>query len=111
MTLYVLATGTLTADPGQRTSKNGNDFATGNLRVATEGEPIFVSVVAFGDRAQELLGHHRGSTVAVSGRAKLTSWPGQDGTARQGMSIVVEQIASAEKARRADADRRREARQ
>lgn len=110
MSLHLLAVGTLTSDPTRRTSQAGKDFATGNMRVATEGEPVLVSVIAFGDRAQDLLAHHRGSTVAVSGRAKLSSWAAPDGAVKHGISIVVEQIASAASARRAD-DKRRGARQ
>ena len=111
MSLHVLATGSLTADPQRRTSKSGNDFATGNIRVATgEGETVFVSLFAFNAQADDLLKHRQGSAIAVPGRAALKSWAGKDGTAKTGLSVVVEQIASASNARRADADRRREAR-
>ena len=47
MSLYMLATGSLTADPIRRTGAKG-DFATGTLRVATEDDAILVSVIAFG---------------------------------------------------------------
>jgi single-stranded DNA-binding protein len=109
MSLHVLATGTLTADPQSRTSKSGNDFAIGNIRVATgEGEPVFVSLIAFADKAPNLLGHRQGSTIAVAGRATFKSWTGKDGAEKHGLSVVVEQIVSAAAARRAEASRRRE---
>jgi single-stranded DNA-binding protein len=110
MSLHLLATGPLTADPQRRTSQAGKTFSTANLRVSTEDGVTFVSIVAFGDTAEALLAHHQGGTIAVSGRAKLTTWTGRDGTEKNGLSVVVEQIASASAARRADANRRREAR-
>jgi len=106
MTLHVLAVGTLTADPMQRTSQSGNAFATGNIRVITEAEPVFVSLIGFGEQAQELPAHRQGSTIAISGRAKLSTWTGRDGAEKHGFSLVVEQVASASAARRADVDRR-----
>jgi single-stranded DNA-binding protein len=108
--MHLLVTGALTADPQSRTSQAGKPFATGNLRVAADADSTFVSLIAFGDRAQDLLAHRQGSTIAVAGRAKLTSWTGKDGAEKHGLSIVVEQIASAAAARRADADRRKAAR-
>jgi single-strand DNA-binding protein len=106
MSLHMLALGTLTADPQRRTSQKGNAFATGNIRCPTEDDAVFVSVIAFGDQAEQLLAHRQGSTIAVSGRSKLSNWTGRDGVEKRGLSITVEQIASASAARRADADRR-----
>ena len=110
MSLYILATGSLIADPQRRTGASGKDFATATLRVATDDDAILVSLIAFGEQAESLLAHRVGTTIAVSGRAKLTSWTGKDGAEHHGLSIVAEQIASASAARRADADRRRERR-
>jgi single-stranded DNA-binding protein len=109
MSMYLLVLGSLTADPQRRTSQAGKTFATASLRVATEDGATFVSLIAFDDTAEALLAHRQGSTLAVSGRAKLTSWTAKDGAEKSGLSLVVEQIASAASARRADA-RRREAR-
>jgi single-stranded DNA-binding protein len=106
MTLYLLATGTLTADPIQRTSQTGNVFATGSLRVATEDGVVFVSLIAFADQAERLLVHRQGSAIAAAGRAKMAGWTGKDGAERHGLSIVAEQIASVAAAQRADRDRR-----
>jgi len=110
MTLHVLATGTLTADPVRRTSQTGKLFATGNIRVAADDNAIFVSIVAFGDTAETLLRHRQRSTIAVSGRAKMSNWTGKDGNERHSLSVVVDQLASAAAARHTDADRRREGR-
>lgn len=111
MSIHLLATGSLVSDPQRRTGKTGADYATANLRCHTEnGEYAFISAIAFGDAAAELLRHHQGSTLAISWRAKLQTWVGKDGETKAGLSIVAEQIASAASARRADAERRRGAR-
>lgn len=106
--MHVLVTGALVGDPAQRTASNGNLFSTANLRVSTEGgDAAFVSLIAFGDRAEDLLKHRQGSTISVAGRAKLTEWVGRDGAAKHGLSVTIEQIASAAAARRAEAAARR----
>jgi len=110
MSLHALATGTLTGDPARRSSKSGAEFATATLRAATEVGPILTSIVAFGEAAAELLRHRQGDALAVTGRAKLTSWTGRDETHHHGISIVAEQIASAASARRAETARRGERR-
>jgi single-stranded DNA-binding protein len=109
VSLYTLATGTLIADPVRRTGAKG-DFATATLRAATDDDAILVSVIAFGDTTETLLEHRHGSTLAVSGRARLSSWTGRDGAECHGLSVVAEQITSAAAARRADAKRRQEKR-
>ena len=105
MSLYLLATGNLIADPVERTGKSGS-FVTAVLRCSTDDDAVLVSIIAFNDAAETLLVHRHGSALAVSGRAKLTSWTGKDNTEKHGISLVVEQIASASAARRADAERR-----
>ena len=107
MSLYILATGTLTADPVARTGAKGI-FVTASLR--TEDGAILISLIAFGDTADTVLEHRQGAALAVSGRARLTSWAGHDGAEKHGLSVVAEQIASAGAAHRADAQRRQERR-
>jgi single-stranded DNA-binding protein len=109
MSLFLLATGPLLSDPVRRTARSGEDYATATVRVATDGaDSILVSVIGFKGCAEQLLAHHQGSTLAISGRAKMTSWVGKDGSPKTGLSVVVEQIASASSARRADVARRRD---
>jgi len=64
--MYVLATGTLIADPVRRSGAKG-DFATGTVRVATDDGPILISLIGFGAVAEQLLRHSIGNAVAVSG--------------------------------------------
>lgn len=106
MSLYTLATGSLISDPARRTGTK-SDFATATLRTATDDGAILVSVIAFGEQAAQLLAHQQGAALAIAGRATLRSWTGKDGEQKTGISVVVEQLASASAARRADAERRR----
>lgn len=109
MSLHALAAGSLIADPARRSGAKG-DFATAILRASTEDGAILVSIIAFGAQAAQLLDHHQGDALAISGRTKLTQWTGRDGAEHHGLSMVIETIASAAGARRADVARRRERR-
>lgn len=93
MSLHLLASGALLNDP-QRTQGAKGPFTTAAIRANGE-EPTVVSVIAFGDEAEQLLGFTKGDALAVSGRARLTTWTGRDGTERHGLSLLAEQIASA----------------
>src|SRR4051794_34110567 len=105
MSLHILATGSLIADPIERTGAKGN-FATATLRVSTDDGAILVSLIAFGTTAETLLEHKQAATLAIAGRARLTSWTGKDGAECHGLSVVAEQVASASAARRAETKRR-----
>lgn len=94
MSLHILASGTLIADPQQRQGAKG-PFTIASLRVATADTPTLVSLIAFGAEAERLLGHGKGDALAVSGRARLTSWTARDGVEKHGLSLIAEQIASA----------------
>ncbi|MFZ5557232.1 MAG: single-stranded DNA-binding protein [Pseudomonadota bacterium] len=99
MSLYTLATGILIADPQQRRAANGNDYATGAMRVPTEDAAAVVSIIAFDQAACDaLLAHRKGDALSVSGRSKLTAWTGRDGETRHGISVVAEQVISAHQA-------------
>jgi len=95
MSLQVLASGTLVRDPEARTSQAGRRYATGLLRVPVDGdEAVLVSLIAFSQTAAEaLLANAKGDSIAVTGRAKLTSWE-KDGEQRHGLSVVVEGVLS-----------------
>jgi single-stranded DNA-binding protein len=103
--LNVLAQGVLVSDPRERTSAAGKAFATGLLRVpAEDGEAALVSVIAFApDAVAALLALAKGDSVAIAGRAKLTSWT-KDNQERHGVSVVADRVLTvyaAGKARKA----------
>ena len=95
--LTALLSGTLIADPKERQGSNGRQFVTAAIRVPIEdGEPIIANVIVFVQSAQNaLLALRKGDGLAVTGRAKLSSWNAQDGTERHGLSVVGEQILTA----------------
>jgi single-stranded DNA-binding protein len=93
MSLYLFATGALTSDPQRREGANG-PFTTATIR-ATGDEPVLVSLIAFGTDGERLFEYSKGDALAVSGRARMTSWPGRDGAEKHGISVVAEQIAAA----------------
>ena len=70
MNLHILAVGTLIADPVRRTGQSGKDFATGNIRVQAEDDSVLISVIAFGDAAQQLL-EHRQSRCPAGPNSKI----------------------------------------
>jgi single-stranded DNA-binding protein len=90
----MLASGALVADPQRREGQKG-PFAIATIRAADGDEPALVSGIAFGENAERLLGFVKGDALAVSGRARLTSWTGRDGAKKHGVSIVADQIAAA----------------
>jgi Single-strand binding protein family len=94
MTIFLLATGTLTADPQRRESRTGTQYATATIRVGDGDEAILVSTIAFGEHAARLLDHTRGEPISVSGRAKLNSWRARDGSEKHGLSLTIGEIAA-----------------
>jgi single-stranded DNA-binding protein len=88
--LHLLASGTLIAEPQRREGAKGA-FATAAIR-ASGVEGAVVSVIAFQQAADRLLGLTKGDAVSVSGQAKLTSWTSRDGTERRGISVTVEHL-------------------
>ena len=100
MSIYTLASGPLVGDPQRRTGAKG-PFTTATIRTSGE-EVVFVSVIAFGEEGERLLEFVKGDALAVSGRARLTSWTGRDGVEKRGISVVAEQIAAAKPRPRSD---------
>lgn len=94
--LSILATGTLTADPRERTSATGRQFATALLRVPVEdGDPALCSVIAFNaDAVAAILALQKGDSCSIAGRGKLTSWE-RDGEQRHGLSVTADRVLSA----------------
>jgi single-stranded DNA-binding protein len=93
--LSALATGTLVTDPAERTSRTGSTFVIGTLRVPSEDDAIFVSIIAFRDSAkQALMALAKGDTAAVVGTAKMNSYT-KDGEERHGLQMIADQVLTA----------------
>lgn len=91
--LSILASGTLVSNPRQRTTAAGKPYATASLRVpAEDSDAMLVSVIAFAaDAVAALLALTKGDSVAIAGRAKLTSWE-KDGEQKNGLSVVADKV-------------------
>lgn len=91
--LSVLAAGTLVRDPQSRQGSSGRSFASAAMRVGVEGaDAVLVSLVAFRSSAIDALtALTKGDALAVTGRAKLTSWE-KDGEQHHGLSVVAEHV-------------------
>ena len=92
MSLHVLVSGPLFADPQRRVGAKGV-FATGTVHVRGD-EPTLVNTIAFQQQAEQLLDLVKGDAIAVSGPARLTSWTGRDGAEKHGLSVIAQQIAA-----------------
>jgi single-stranded DNA-binding protein len=95
MSVTALVTGKLIADPVRRTGSSGKPFTLAKI-VAHDGDgDALVSVMAFGTAAVQLAALGKGDTVAVNGRAKVTTWTGRDGTAKAGLSVTADVVLTA----------------
>ena len=89
-----IAQGTVFGTPTQRTGKSGKPFALAKMRVpTTEGESVFVSVIAFDDGpVAALLALKEGDSVAVSGPLKVGVWLDKEGQHRPALDVVAQQV-------------------
>jgi hypothetical protein len=93
MSFFALVSGVLIAVPERRQGAKA-PFATASLRAKSGGESIFVSLIAFGDKADELLEHAAGEPVSAAGRGEISTWAAKDGTPQHGLKIVVSELIS-----------------
>jgi single-stranded DNA-binding protein len=93
MSFYVLATGTIVADPQRREGAKG-PFAIGSIRTLSSAaeESDFVSFIGFHEQVDRLLELRRGSAISISGRARLRTYADKNGIERTNLSVVVEQL-------------------
>lgn len=99
--IHALMSGTLTAEPIERTTAKGAPFVTVSLRVAAGPESIFVGCVAFETAAAErLIKLARGAAVAVAGEMQLNVWTDREGQERRDWRLVAAEVMSIAQARR-----------
>lgn len=94
--IRALIVGDLSADPQERTSKNGNLYATARISVPMgEAGRVFCSVIAFDNNTVDrLLQLRAGTAVALAGTLKVATWTANDGTAKPSMDMVADEVAS-----------------
>lgn len=87
--LTVHATGTLVADPEQRTSASGTAWLRLKVSVPSGQESVFVSVAVFdGDLIDRLAPLHKGDSISLAGTAHTSAWL-KDGEAKAGLNMVA----------------------
>jgi hypothetical protein len=87
-----LIAGKLHGKPTQRTGQSGKPFVTCTVRVATEGDPLFASVIAFDPATcAALLALDNGDSVAMSGSLTPKVWT-KDGKARPSLDMVAHAV-------------------
>lgn len=91
-----LIAGKVHGTPTQRTGKSGKPFALAKVRTpTTEGESVFVSVIAFDDGpVAALLALKEGDSVAVTGPLKVGTWQDKEGNHRPALDVVAQQVLS-----------------
>ncbi len=95
MTITALAVGKLIATPEQRTSASGKPYVRATLAAHDGDADSLVSVVAFGTAAEQLGALAKGDTIAIQGRAKVSTWTGRDGAAKAGLSVTADVVLTA----------------
>ncbi len=90
--------GNLTDDPEVRYTEAG--IARAMFRVAVSGrrdqEASFFTVVVWRDQAEHVAGSlSKGSRIVVVGRVQQRSWTAEDGSARQAVEVVAEELGRA----------------
>jgi single-strand DNA-binding protein len=92
---FVSIIGNLTRDPELRFTANG--IPVTSLTVAwnpKEGEPVFVPVTCWRDLAENVAKKlNKGVRVHVVGQLKLSKWADKDGTERERLEIVADEVS------------------
>ena len=101
------AYGRLGRDPKPITTKTGTAMAVASLAVTVslreDGGTVdttqWVSILAFGQVADDLARHSKGEMLAVIGRVQLNRYRPQDGATRDELGLVADSLMSARTSR------------
>ena len=98
---HVSVAGRLVADAEFLTSRNGVRYTTMRLAIGRPGgsEPLHVTVVAFGPRAEFAASLEEGELVRIDGRLAQRNWTAEDGTRIGAQRVVAERVQALEAAR------------
>jgi single-strand DNA-binding protein len=92
---HVSFAGNLTDDPQVRCTEGGIARATFRVAVSgrRDGEASFFTVVVWRDQAEHAAESlSKGSRVVVLGRLQQRTWTAEDGSARQAVEVVAEEL-------------------
>jgi hypothetical protein len=89
-----LIAGRLHGKPSERTSSNGNRYATAKVRVSVRtGEAYFVNVIAFADAAADaLLALTDGDSVALTGELTPKVYVPASGEPRPSLDLLAHAV-------------------
>ncbi len=90
---HVTIIGRVATIPVLRSTSNGTPVTSFRIAINGKGDTQFLSVVAWRQRAEfaaEFLG--KGRLVHVSGRLQNRSWEAADGSTRQSVEIIADQV-------------------
>jgi single-strand DNA-binding protein len=91
------AYGRLGQDPRSITTQSGKPMAAASMAVAVaeqDAPPLWVSILAFGKVAEDLLRLQKGDMVSVSGRVQRSNWTGNDGVKHEQLQIVADSLVA-----------------
>lgn len=100
MSITALITGKLIADPERRTGASGKHFTVARLTAHDGDAESVIGLVAFGSLAAQLEAMNKGDAVAITGRARLSTWTTRDGTSKTGLNVTVDRMLTAYHLRR-----------
>ncbi len=72
-------------------------MAAASIAVAVgehDAPPLWISILAFGRVAEDLLRLQKGDMVSASGRIQRSSWTASDGEKREQLQIVADSLIS-----------------
>ena len=89
-----LISGKVYGQPQSRVDTKGNTYAIGKIRAAaSNGESLFVSVIVFGEAAQQFMALGDGDSVAAVGSITPKAWADkQTGEPRAGLDMQVQKV-------------------
>ncbi|MBO1926674.1 single-stranded DNA-binding protein [Thiomicrorhabdus sp. 6S2-11] len=92
---FISANIRLAKEPQSRTTRNNNFMATGFgfAKLGEDSKDLALSLVAFGEVANELMTYSKGDGVNVAGTLKINSYTNQQNQEVEQMQITLEGIA------------------
>ncbi len=94
--IEALITGKLIRDPVTAAGKSGKQFTRFMLSAhIKDGEPAFISGIAFEAVADRIARLHKGDALAVVGELSPSAWTDRDGVERHGLNVVASAALSA----------------
>lgn len=97
MTATLAVYGRLGQEPRVIETRKGTPMAVASIAVDVEqeGAPLWLGVVAFGGKADDLLKHGKGECISAVGRLNRRTWTDRNGEDREQLQVVADAIVSA----------------